>query len=144
MLRRLLAVSIIVVSVAACGGNSPTASPSAAPESPAPSSAPATSPSGGPEATPTPATTTTTPTTMKTACTSTAIRDSASLSGKLLARVSLGVKVEVVEVITGDPYTTGACGTSGDTWLKIDKVQGKKTKKLYGVPFAYAAAGLFE
>jgi hypothetical protein len=142
MLRRLLAVSIIVVSVAACGGNSPTESPSAAPESPATSAAPATSPSATPEASPAP--TAFAATTKHAACTSVAIRAAPSLTGKVLAKVSLGVKVRVVDVITGDSYTTGICGSSGDTWLKITKVQGKKTQKLYGVPFAYAAAGLFE
>ncbi len=32
----------------------------------------------------------------------------------------------------------------GDTWLKIDQVGGKGVKTLYGVPFAYAAAGYFK
>ena len=47
---------------------------------------------------------------------------------------SKGTKVRVVETVTGDPYEAGSCGPSGDEWLKIDRINGKSIKALYGVP----------
>lgn len=140
MLRRLLAASVIVVAVAACGGESPTPSPSASlSTSPAPTS----------PATPSPTVVTPTPrpafpTSMRAACNGVALRDSPALSGKLVARIASGAKVRVVATKGGDAYTAGACGTSGDSWLKIDKVGSKTAKKLYGMKYVYAAAGLFQ
>jgi hypothetical protein len=50
----------------------------------------------------------------------------------------------VVATVTGTAYTAGSCGTSGDTWLKIDAVAGKTAKSAYGVDFVYAAEGFFQ
>ncbi len=145
MLRRLLAASLVlagVVSLAACGGSSPTeppASPSAAP-----SASPAVSaePSSQPSAAPTPADAL--PSTVVAMCNGVALRTTASTSGNLVARVSTGVKVRAAEVVTGDPYAVGACGTAGDTWYRITRVGGKTVKSLYGVSPVYAASGFFE
>jgi Bacterial SH3 domain len=145
MLRRLLAVSLILVSVAACGGSTATESPSASSDvSPAPSSATVapSSPSAPPASTPSPAPAL--PATRIAACNAVALRAGPSTSGKLLARISAGVKVRVVAEQAGDAYATGACGTAGASWFKINRVGTKKVKALYGVPFVYAAAGLFQ
>lgn len=141
MLRRLLAASFIVVAVAACGGSTPTESPSAsgAPAS-VPSIAPSPSPSPSESPTPSPAL----PAIRVAACNAIALRANSTLSGKLLDRVSSGTKVRVVAEVTGDAYTVGACGSDGNTWLKINRVGGKKVKTLYGTPYVYAAAGLFQ
>lgn len=141
MLRRLLAASLIVVAVAACGGGTPTEAPSASvAATPAPTVAPSISPSESPSPSPSPAL----PATRKAACNAIALRLDASTSAKLLDRISAGTRVRVVAEVTGDPYTVGACGTDGDTWLKINKVGGKRTKALYGTPYVYAAGGLFQ
>ncbi len=143
MLRRLLAVSLILVSVAACGGSSATETPSASDATtPAPPTAPAASPSAPPASTPSPSPAL--PATRTTACDAVALRADSSTSSKLLARIPAGQKVRVVAEQAGDAYATGACGTAGDSWFKISKVGTKKVKALYGVPFVYAAAGLFQ
>lgn len=140
MLRRLLAVSLIAVALAACGGNSPTESPSASPAATSP--APVASPSPAPVASPSP--TPALPAIRVAACGAVALRAEPSLSGKLLARIAAGAKVRVVAEMTGEAYTVGACGAGGDTWLKINRVNGKKVRSLYGTPYVYAAAGLFQ
>ncbi len=145
MLRRLPAVTLVLVgvmSLAACGGSSPT-EPPASPSS-APSASPAVSPqaSSQPSTAPTPADAL--PKTVVAMCNGVALRTSASTSGNLVARVSTGVNVRAVEIVTGDSYTTGSCGTAGDTWYRIRRVGGKTVKSLYGVTDVYAAAGFFQ
>jgi hypothetical protein len=62
----------------------------------------------------------------------------------LIVRVPKLTKVRVVATVDGEAYTTGACGTSGSQWVKVDRVNGTSMRKLYDVPFGYAAAGFFE
>jgi len=140
MLRRVLAVSLVVVSLAACGGSTATETPSEAPVTAAPvaTQAPSPEPSSGP------AVDSSLPRNVVAQCNGIALRSDPSTSGSLLARVSTGVKVRATELVAGDGYTTGACGTSGDTWYKITKVGGKTVKSLYGVTPVYAASGFFE
>jgi hypothetical protein len=145
MLRRLLVASFAVVVIAGCGSGSPTASPSAsgsAPASAAPGAA-TTAPAVTPTEAPSAGANTAGPTTMSAACAAVGLRKLPSSKGALVVRVAAGTSVRVVEVVSGDSYKAGKCGTDGNTWLKIDQVGGKGVKALYGVAFAYAAAGFF-
>jgi hypothetical protein len=140
MLRRLLVVSLLAVSATACGGSSPTEAPSS--EAPVTTAAPAVTAS--PAVEPSPSPTPIARTTVTTACGAVALRAEPSTAGKLVARIARGVKVRTVAVQTGDSYTTGSCGTAGDTWYKIDRIGSKTVKSLYGTKYVYAAAGLFQ
>ncbi len=146
MMRRMavggVTAAMLLVLLGACGGSeaSPTASADAATEAPIESVAPeAEEPSAGAEETAAPATVG-----MAALCAGIGIRNGPTKDDKLLGRVNKGTKVRVVETVTGDPYEAGSCGTSGDEWLKIDRVGGKSIKSLYGVPYGYAAGGFFE
>jgi hypothetical protein len=144
MLRKLIAAALVSLAVASCGSGSATPSPTASGASEAPSSSPGASgaPSDAPsDAVPSaslPAGTRTT------ACDSVALRTKAATSGGLVVRIAKGTLVHVAATVNGSAYTPGACGVAGSSWLKIDKVDGKTVKSLYGASFVYAAAGLFQ
>ncbi len=143
MLRRLLVASFAVIVVAGCGSGSPTASPSEPVSTAAPAvatAAPATAPTAEPSA----AANTAGPTTMSAACNAVGLRKLPSSKGALVVRIGAGTSVRVVEVVTGEAYKAGNCGSDGNTWLKIDQVGGKGVKALYGVAVAYSAAGFFK
>lgn len=140
--RGTVAGAMILILVAACGGSS-TPSPSVEPSaSTTPTQAPAT-PTEAPVATDVPASPAGT-TDRSAACAGVSIRKKPATTGSLVVRVPMGAVVRVVGTVGGAAYTAGACGQAGDTWLKIDRVNGKSMKSLYGVPFGYAAAGFFE
>lgn len=134
MLRRILAISLVMLSLAACGESTATQTPSSvAPSAPptlTPTITPTEQPSSGAM-------------TMTAACNAIAVRKSPSLSGSLVARINAGLTVSAVDVVSGDAYTVGACGSAGDSWLEIDEIGGKTVQSLYGVPLVYSAAGLF-
>jgi hypothetical protein len=138
MLRRLIVVGFAVVVIAGCGSSSPTAAPSASPAD-VPTPAPTTAPTEEPVVEPTAAT----QTTMTAICNAIGVRKLPSSTGALIVRIGLGAEIRVVEVVPGDSYEAGACGSAGDIWLKIDQVDGKSVKTLYGVSVAYTAAGFF-
>jgi len=143
MLRRLLVASFAVVVVAGCGSGGPTASPAAS--APASAAAATAKPAAAATEAPSAVVDSVPPsTTMSTACAAVGIRKLPSAKGALIVRLAVGTAVQVVEVVPGDSYKAGKCGIDGDTWLKIDQVGGKGVKALYGVPFAYAAAGFFK
>ena len=147
MMRRIavggVTATMLLVLLAACGGSeaSPSASAGAAvTEAPIESSAPEVEePSAEPEATAAPDTVR-----LVALCAGVGIRKGPTTGDDLLVRVNKGTKVRVVETVTGDPYEAGSCGTSGDDWLKIDRIGGKSVETLYGVPYGYAAGGFFE
>ncbi|OGO58739.1 MAG: hypothetical protein A2V85_15130 [Chloroflexi bacterium RBG_16_72_14] len=139
MPRRVIVVGLLALGLAACGGSAPTASPS--PATPAPTAAPAATPSPPPTAAP--SASTGAATTRIAVCDAVSLRKTPSTTGELVARAYLGTKVRITEAVTGDAYTAGACGESGDAWLKIDRVGGKSVQALYGVPFVYSAAGFY-
>ena len=139
MLRRLMVVGFAVVVIAGCGSSSPTATPSAS-LTDVPTTAPTAPPTEEPVVEPTAAT----KTTMTAICNAVGVRKLPSSTGALIVRIGLGSEVRVVEVVPGDPYQAGACGSAGDIWLKIDQVGGKSIKTLYGVSSAYTAAGFFK
>jgi len=134
--------AMLLVLMGACGGSeaSPSSSAEATTEAPIESTAPAIEePSTAPEETAIPETVR-----MTASCGGIGIRKGPTKGDDLLVRVTKGTKVRVVETVTGDPYEAGSCGTSGDDWLKIDRIGGKSVKALYGVPYGYAAGGFFE
>jgi hypothetical protein len=145
MLRRLLVASFAVVVIAGCGSGSPTGTPASS-STPAPASAgaatsaPVITPTEAPPAEATPAEATT----MSAACSAVGIRKQPSSKGGLVVRIAADTPVRVVEVVSGEAYKAGTCGTDGNTWLKIDQVNGKSMKAKYGVAFGYAAAGFFK
>ncbi len=146
MMRRMtvasFAATLIVTILAGCGGSEASPSPSAAAASEAPATvAPATMA----PATEAPASAATDGTmNLVAACGAVGVRKGPATTDAVLVRLPKGAKVRVVETVTGDPYTAGACGASGDDWLKIDRVNGKSVKSLYGVSFGYAAGGFFQ
>lgn len=139
-----VAAALIVLVVAGCGGSaaSPSASTAAATDAPAPTEEPVATEAAS--VAPTEAPTTAGAVKMTARCASVAVRKDPAPDGKLFVRLAKGASVRVVETVTGDPYTAGACGTSGDTWAKIDRVNGKSVKTLYGVAYAYAADGFLK
>jgi len=78
------------------------------------------------------------------ACAGVGVRKGPASTEALVVRLPAGTKVRVVETVAGQAYTAGTCGTSGDQWLKIDRINGKSVKATYGVPFGYVAAGYFQ
>ena len=134
--------AMLLVLLAACGGAeaSPSASAEVVTEAPIESSGPdVEEPSAEPEASAADETIS-----MVALCAGVGIRKGPAKSEGLLVRVNKGTTVRVVETVTGDAYEAASCGTSGDDWLKIDRIGGKSVKALYGVPFGYAAGGFFE
>ena len=141
-----VSAGLVMLLLAGCGDSSATPSPSVEPlpsseaSSPAATTAPiVTTPPASPDAT-----TAASGTKMTALCTAISVRKSAKTTDKLLVRLPVGATVRVVSTVTGDTYSAGTCGTGGDQWLKIDRVNGKSVKKLYGVSFGYTAAGFFQ
>ena len=131
--------AMLLVLLGACGGSEASPSPSseATTEAPIESTAPGVEePSAAPEET-----AATETVRMAATCAGVGIRKGPTTGDDLLVRVNQGTKVRVVETVTGDPYEVGSCGTSGDEWLKIDRIGGKSINALYGVPYGYAAGG---
>jgi hypothetical protein len=72
------------------------------------------------------------------------LRRSPATTGELVGRAYRGTRIRIVETVTGEAYTAANCGTSGDSWHRIDRVGGKSVKSLYGVQSVYSAAGFYE
>lgn len=143
MLRHLVLVAITAVAIAACGSSGATPSPvasasgtpavsaSTAPGTPPPQASSSTAPSAGAG------------TMMTVACDLVGVRKSPTTKGAVEGRIHAGSVVRVVGTVTGDVYSAGSCGTGGTQWLKIDQVDGKGAKLVFGVDVVYAAAGFF-
>jgi len=148
MRRRLLLVGVLAMTLAACGGSSATPSPSSsAGSSSAPSAASGTpAPPGASQAAPTtPAATQPAAANTSTAvCDGVSLRKSPSGTAAKVTTINSGTTVHVAATVNGTAYKAGACGTSGSTWLRIDKVGTKSVKSAYGVQYVYAAAGFFQ
>jgi hypothetical protein len=137
--------ALLLVLVAACGGSDATPSPSAKPSASQPAATkPAPTASKPAASVPVESTPASTSTTMKAICASVGVRMAPTPDGKLVVRLAKGTKVRVVETVTGDSYSAGSCGTSGDAWVKIDRVNNKSIKTAYGVDFGYVAAGFLK
>lgn len=136
MLRRVLAIGLVAFIFVGCGGSTPSQGPATT----APAVQPTLTPTLAPSEPPSPGAAA-----AKTAtCNAIGVRKSPSVAGTLLARLDTGAVVNAADTVSGDAYTVGACGTSGKTWFEIDEINGKTVQSLYGVPFAYAAAGMFK
>lgn len=139
-----MAAALIVLLLAGCGGSeaSPSASvvPSEAPAATMTAPAVTTAPTVEPDASASTAATIR----MTALCAGVGVRKDAATDAPLVVRLPKGATVRVVETVTGDPYEAGSCGAAGDDWLKIDRINGKTTKSLYGVPYGYAAGGFFK
>jgi hypothetical protein len=148
MHRRLILVGVLAMALAGCGGSSGSPSPSASGSS-APSASAGAS-SSVPPAKSNPPSAEATASLPAVGSDATSICDGVSLRKKpasTAAKVKVinsGTAVHVAATVTGAAYTAGACGASGNSWLKIDKVGGKSVKSTFGVSFVYAAAGFFE
>lgn len=146
MLRRIivggLAATLALAVLAGCGGPeaSPSASAAAPANSPAATSAPVPTeaPTVAPEPTPAAAVK------MLAICAGVAVRTGPTMTDEILVRAVKLTKVRIAGTVTGDPYEAGACGTSGADWIKIDRINGSSVKKLYGVKYAYSAAGFWQ
>jgi hypothetical protein len=140
-----MTAALLLVLLAGCGGSdaspSPSVEPSASEAAATQPAATASHPAASQPAASTPASSSKT---KKAACASVAVRMAPTPSGKLVVRLAKGTKVRIVESVTGDSYTAGTCGTSGDGWVKIDRVNNKSIKKAYGVDFGYVAAGFLK
>ena len=141
MLRGLILAGLAAVIVASCGSGSATPTPVASPSMETPSAAPSAAPSADASAL---APTAGTGQTMLALCSGVGVRKLPSSTAAVLVRVNIGATVHVVGTVSGDAYTAGSCGTGGSAWLKIDELNGKPVKALYGVTYAYAAAGFFQ
>jgi hypothetical protein len=146
MHRRLILAGILALTLGACGGSSATPSPTISSEvSLAPSVAPVSAPPESLQPSLAPASEAPVAGSTSTAiCDGISIRKSSTTSSTRLGSINSGTAVHIVATETGQSYTAGACGTSGDTWLKIDRVGGKDAKSVYGVTDVYAAAGFFQ
>ena len=132
---------LLAVLVAACGGGEASPSPSVAPEpTAAPTDALATEAPSAEPATAPPAEVVR----LIARCEGVAIRTEPATTAEVVVRVPKLTKVRVAETLEGEAYTAPACGTSGSEWIKIDRINGRSVRKLYGVRFGYAAAGFFE
>ena len=143
MLRGLILAGLAAVVIASCGSGSATPTPVPSPSAAAPSDGGSAAPSDIPSTVPASATAGTGQT-MLALCSGVGVRKLPSSSAAVLVRVNTGATVRVVGTVTGDAYTAGTCGTSGSAWLKFDQLNGKTVKSLYGVTYAYAAAGFFQ
>jgi len=79
-------------------------------------------------------------------CDGVALRAKPKASSNRKARIKAGTEVKVVAKVSGGKWSTkcGGKSSSGKGWFKITYVAGKSVKSLYGVPYVYAAAGLFK
>jgi hypothetical protein len=141
----MAATAMLAAVLAGCGGSAaPSASASAAPtQAPVPTSSASEAPSSAAPASPSPSIAAA-GTTASAVCPGVAMRKVPKSNGSVIARAKAGTKVHVVAVVKGDAYQAGTCGMAGDSWLKVDKFNGKSVKSQYGVSFGYVAAGFFQ
>jgi Right handed beta helix region len=62
------------------------------------------------------------------------------------ATINADTRVTVTRAVAGAAYSTTCAGraVSGSTWFLISAINGKTVRSLYGIPYAYGAAGLFK
>ena len=72
------------------------------------------------------------------------LRSSPKAGATTLSRVKTGTKLAVVATVSGRGYDTTCAGKAvkGSTWAKVNVVNGKSVKSLFGVRYVYVAAKL--
>jgi len=85
-------------------------------------------------------------TTTRVALCSANLRTAATGTTHVKKVIKTGTLVTVVASVTGRSYSTTCSGkaVSGKTWLRVNAVNGKSVKSLFGVSYLYAASGLFK
>ena len=73
------------------------------------------------------------------------LRTSASTTASSKGVIATNTKVYVATPVTGSNWSATCAGraVSGPYWYRISQVDGKSVQSLYGVPYVYAANGLF-
>jgi len=63
-----------------------------------------------------------------------------------LASINTGTQVNVESTLTGGPWSASCAAPAvpGDGWHQISEVNGQSAAVLYGLPYVYAATGLFQ
>ncbi len=139
-----VAAALIVLVVAGCGGSAASPSPSAAAtKTPAQTDEPVATEEAPSGEQPTEAPATSAAVKMTVLCAGVGVRKEPAPDSKLVVRLAKGTTVRAIETVTGDTYEAGSCGAGGDSWIRIDRINGKSIKTLYGVDYGYAAAGFF-
>lgn len=82
---------------------------------------------------------------MAAACDGVRLRTGPSTSDTTAATVSAGTQVTVETTVTGGPWSATCAGNavSGEGWHQITELSGQSVTSLFGVPYVYAATGLF-
>jgi GH25 family lysozyme M1 (1,4-beta-N-acetylmuramidase) len=72
-------------------------------------------------------------------------RTSAATTAPAKTTLAINAKTTVAVALTGSSYQTTCSGkaVSGTAWFRITAINGKTVSSLYGVPYLYAATGLF-
>ena len=82
---------------------------------------------------------------MAAACDGVRLRTGPSTSDATAATVTAGTQVSVEATIIGGPWSAACPGpVSGDGWHQITELNGQGVASLFGVPYVYAASGLFQ
>lgn len=83
---------------------------------------------------------------MTTACDGVRLRTGPSTGDSSVATLTVGTQVSVETTVTGGAWSAACASnpTSGDGWHQISAMNGQSVAALYGVPFVYAATGLFQ
>jgi GH25 family lysozyme M1 (1,4-beta-N-acetylmuramidase)/uncharacterized protein YgiM (DUF1202 family) len=81
-----------------------------------------------------------------TACSNVNLRTSPSTSATHKTTLSAAVRVTVTATVSGGTYKATCAGTvvSGSRWYRINSINGKSVKSLYGVTYLYGAGWLFK
>ena len=80
------------------------------------------------------------------ACDGVRLRTGPSTADAQAATINTGTQVMVETSVTGGAWSATCSGgtVSGDSWYQISEVNGQGVAVLYGVPYLYAASGLFQ
>ena len=84
--------------------------------------------------------------TLSTRCDGVSLRTKPSTSSTRKAVLSSGVQVNAVTKVTGRSWRVTCAGktATGNTWYRINNVNGRSASSRYGVSYVYAATALFK
>jgi GH25 family lysozyme M1 (1,4-beta-N-acetylmuramidase) len=83
---------------------------------------------------------------MAAACDGVRLRSGPSTSDAHVTTVNAGTQVSVETTLTGGPWSANCAGNAvaGEGWHQISELNGLSVASLFGVPYVYAATGLFQ